>query len=455
MSASSEKLRGLDSKTFRFHGKNYRYFRHDYNKTYLNERAVEVSIVWEAVKQCKGRVLEVGNVLSHYFSISHEVIDKYEKAEGVLNVDVVDFTPPTRYDLIVSISTLEHIGWDEKPKDPEKILQAFENLKALLNPGGMLLATLPLGYNPVLDHLLEKKKIKFTEFYCLKRISKDNHWREVGWGEIRGTKYDFPFPLANAIVIGVWRKPKAMGKTGSEELKNFLFFDNWFEKEFKDGLGERYNTSKTALNLFLQNRGKTIVETGTMRKLDLLGDGGSTLLFGKFCKMYGEHLYTVDLSPEAIKAAKRLTKEFKENITYVTSDSVEFLHHFKGEIDLLYLDSLDCPVEGDATEAQEHQLKELSAAFGKLSNRAVILLDDNNFLNGGKTRLAKERLLRNRFTLLIDSQQSVWISLSLRTTIWHYLRRMRRAVFPEQTPLEKIYLKVVRPLVKVVLREPE
>jgi cyclopropane fatty-acyl-phospholipid synthase-like methyltransferase len=36
----------------------------------------------------------------------------------MINEGVVDFHPSKRYDIIVSISTFEHIGLDEKPKDP-------------------------------------------------------------------------------------------------------------------------------------------------------------------------------------------------------------------------------------------------------------------------------------------------------------------------------------------------
>jgi hypothetical protein len=82
----------------------------------------------------------VGNVLSHYFSVNHDVVDKYEKAEGVINRDIIDFHPSKEYDLIISISTLEHVGWDEDISDhkilhdPSKILRAIENLRGLLAP---------------------------------------------------------------------------------------------------------------------------------------------------------------------------------------------------------------------------------------------------------------------------------------------------------------------------------
>jgi cyclopropane fatty-acyl-phospholipid synthase-like methyltransferase len=45
------------------------------------------------------------------------------KKGGMINEGVVDFHPSKRYDIIVSISTFEHIGLDEKPKDPKKVLK--------------------------------------------------------------------------------------------------------------------------------------------------------------------------------------------------------------------------------------------------------------------------------------------------------------------------------------------
>ena len=142
-------------------------------------------------------------ILSHYFPISHDVLDKYEKSEGVINQDVVDFRPSQKYDLIVSISTLEHIGWDEEPKEPEKILLAIDRLKECLAPEGRMIVTLPLGYNPKMDQLLSEGKIKFTNQYFLKRVSNDNNWQEADKNEVLGIAYNYFNMTANGLVIGV------------------------------------------------------------------------------------------------------------------------------------------------------------------------------------------------------------------------------------------------------------
>lgn len=161
------------SRTFKFQGNTFSYFYHMYNATWRNERAVEVPIVWHIVRGHYGEtILEVGNVLSHYFPVDHDILDKYEEAMGVINRDVASFQPGKEYDLIVSISTLEHIGWDEKPRVPKKLLRAIKNLESLLASHGRIVCTLPLGYNPRLDEMLRQGKIRFTRFYCLKRTSK-------------------------------------------------------------------------------------------------------------------------------------------------------------------------------------------------------------------------------------------------------------------------------------------
>lgn len=194
---------------FTFQGSIYNYFYHEYHLTWNCERAVEIPIIWEIVKKYNGkRILEVGNVLSHYFSINHDILDKYEKANGVINQDVVDFRPNKKYDLIVSISTLEHVGWDEKPQDDMKILKAIQNLKSILAQNGKIVVTLPLGYNNVMDNLIRNGDIQFTKMFCLKRISNDNNkWIEVSWKDVQYARYNYPFPRANGLIVGVIEKP--------------------------------------------------------------------------------------------------------------------------------------------------------------------------------------------------------------------------------------------------------
>jgi hypothetical protein len=194
-------------RTFCFEGATYPCFFHSYNLTWSNERAVEIPIVRARIAEVRAanpaaRVLEVGSVLPHYGPVAHPVLDKFETGPGVINEDVVSYRSPAPLDLIVSISTLEHVGWDEEPKDPGKIPRAIANLAGQLAPGGTMLVTLPLGYNPDLDALLGRNAIPFTRRLCLRRRGWCR-WEEVGWEEIAGSPYGEGWPGARGLVIGI------------------------------------------------------------------------------------------------------------------------------------------------------------------------------------------------------------------------------------------------------------
>ena len=202
-------------RTFVFNGREYEYFYHDYNETWCSERTVEVPIIWRIVQDNpNARTLEVGNVLSHYFKTTHTIVDKYEKWPGVINEDIVEFNPPTKFDLIVSISTLEHVGWNirHEARDPPKFFRAISKLTSLLMPGGMIWFTVPLGYNPYVDSAISSKALKLDGEFFLKRISSDNSWKQCDFDEVRNSVYGVfkirsadtpPFPRANAILVGL------------------------------------------------------------------------------------------------------------------------------------------------------------------------------------------------------------------------------------------------------------
>src|SRR5690606_15221507 len=132
----SESSRG----SFDWDGRQVPYFRHNYHYTWLGERNVEVALAKEVVEAHRGmKILEVGNVTPHYLDVDHTVVDKYEVAPGVINLDVVDIDlPPATFDLVMAISTLEHVGLDEAVLDPAKPARAVELLKSLVRPGGKL-----------------------------------------------------------------------------------------------------------------------------------------------------------------------------------------------------------------------------------------------------------------------------------------------------------------------------
>lgn len=174
--------------------------------------------------------------------------------------------------------------------------------------------------------------------------------------------------------------------------------------------GERYNTFLYSLEL-LNSRctEPLIVETGTLRQENDFGAGYSTYIFGEYVSLFGGRLITIDISAKNIDTSKRLTEKFKENITYICEDSLIYLNGYTSEkIDYLYLDSFDCPLTGDATDAQLHNLHEFKSAEPFLSKNAIIVIDDANLENGGKSRLTHQYLSDRGYIMSMFHQQSVW-----------------------------------------------
>jgi hypothetical protein len=190
--------------TFIFAGKKHRYEIHPFILD--NERTVEIGIATGFLRDRTGRILEVGNVLTNFHPFPHDVVDKYEIAPGVINEDIVSYSPGKKYDAIVSISTLEHVGWDETPRQPGKIILAIERLKELLADNGQMLVTLPMGYNHFVDQMVRENKTGFSETRYMLRVSAGNRWREAQLAEVAGMKFGSPFPCANAIVVGWFHK---------------------------------------------------------------------------------------------------------------------------------------------------------------------------------------------------------------------------------------------------------
>jgi SAM-dependent methyltransferase len=180
---------------FELGGEHYPFARRLYGLTWTTERAVEVPVAQRLVESRREkRILEVGNVLSHYGEVAHEVVDKYERAPGVRNVDVLDLPPEPAYDLIVTVSTIEHVGRDEVPREPERAIEALEHLRRLLHPGGELFATIPVGYNPALDRRLAEGPYEL-------RAMRRRPWREVEPGEAFQCAYDFLVYSASAVLF--------------------------------------------------------------------------------------------------------------------------------------------------------------------------------------------------------------------------------------------------------------
>lgn len=139
--------------TFTYHGTRLTECDDPYNATRDNERAVEIPVAKWFMSTSYGSGVEVGNVLAHYGCKTQRlIVDLFEPGTDVLNADVRDCTF-VGLDFVVSVSTVEHVGWDDD-HDPKAAVLALTHMRSFLKPEGTMLVTVPLGYNPPLDEAL-------------------------------------------------------------------------------------------------------------------------------------------------------------------------------------------------------------------------------------------------------------------------------------------------------------
>lgn len=195
---------------FIFKERKYDYCLEKYNLSWRTERTLEIPIIQQFIKDnLELNILEIGCVLKHYESSpanNWTIIDKYEKFENVINEDIVKYKPGEKFDLIVSVSTVEHIGIDDGPVDPEKAKNAIDYImNNLLNKNGKFAFTIPIGYNKYLDQQILNDKIFISEKHYFTRVP-NNEWIEVVKGKVLNFIYGKPYIGANALFIGIIKK---------------------------------------------------------------------------------------------------------------------------------------------------------------------------------------------------------------------------------------------------------
>jgi len=172
----------------------------------------------------------------------------------------------------------------------------------------------------------------------------------------------------------------------------------------------RRGTFEKALRLLEDRQIKTIVETGTARGGDLAftGDGGFTIIFGYWCFLNQADLYSVDIEERAIQRARTMVSEWETNIHFFQDDSVHFLENFAKPIEFLYLDSFDFD-RNDPEPSQLHHLREIEAAYEKLTENAVVMIDDCGLPHGGKGKFVIDYLKNKGWKIYAQGYQVIML----------------------------------------------
>jgi len=189
------------------------------------------------------RVLEVGNTLRHYENelswlcnlAERRIIDKFETYPGVEQLDVMELERGQGYDLILCLSTVEHIGQHTTPdgqygeaggevahrRDRFAPLGAIARIYDLLAEDGRALITVPFGRltdggwwiqfsRPYLNLLkshfdvpedalsvkaLKREQIQIYDPHPSQR------WVQTDTASVADTEFNTPGPHANAIAV--------------------------------------------------------------------------------------------------------------------------------------------------------------------------------------------------------------------------------------------------------------
>jgi len=200
----------LRPKHFFFNGKKIQYENSFYNTSFFNERTVEIPMVKEIISSYKrNNFLEIGNVLQHYnYPESRVIVDKYEVSQNVINEDIETYSTQTKFNLIVSISTLEHVGLDEGEMvtDKDKLQRCILNISNnLLAKEGVLIVTLPVNYNENVDKFIRENTIFQEKFFMKKDSLLLNTWKKVSFDDLTVKNRSKPI-LIEEVFFGIYRK---------------------------------------------------------------------------------------------------------------------------------------------------------------------------------------------------------------------------------------------------------
>ena len=215
---------------------------------------------------------------------------------------------------------------------------------------------------------------------------------------------------------GEWSAAQPLGASQQEEKDmEYTDFITKYDSEYAGRLDRRADGFRTIFGLLeaRPQRNYQILETGCVRGVDnWIGDGQSTVLFNSFLNFYDGLLISVDLSPDAIAVARRITSKKSH---FVCSDSIRFLRDLNKlagnglKLDLVYLNSFDVDFD-NAEPSAFHHIEEL-LSLGAASKGAILAIDDNLLVNGtwvGKGALVDKYLSDIGIQAIYRGYQFVW-----------------------------------------------
>lgn len=164
-----------------------------YNNPKTNERNIELPLGFWFLEEHPLNTIEIGEVTAMYHEAKHPVYD-LSSADASRRKDVFDINMTGCN--VLSISTVEHVGFGDYGNKPEPHL-AIEAIKKIRKEASRYLITFPVGYNIELDDDLMTSGIP----YFLMERDADNKWYYVRHKDLTKFKYNSPYYAGNAICV--------------------------------------------------------------------------------------------------------------------------------------------------------------------------------------------------------------------------------------------------------------
>lgn len=148
-----------------------------------HERDIEMPWGRRLLARARGRTLEVGNCTQRIWPDlpRRDIVCQYDELGGTQTVhreDICYFDRGVRYNLIVSLSTFEHVGNEYGPYIDSKAIEAVTHCMRLLAPRGRLAFTIPCGFHGALERWVVDHRDDWRSLALMVRVSDDNEWVE-------------------------------------------------------------------------------------------------------------------------------------------------------------------------------------------------------------------------------------------------------------------------------------
>lgn len=164
-----------------------------YNNPRTNERNIELPIGFWFIENYGDNLVEIGEVTAMYREAKHPVYDlssdQADRRRDVFDINMTDKN-------VLSISTVEHVGFGDYGNKPEPHL-AIEAIKKIRKEAQKYMITYPVGYNVELDDDLMESGIPYFVMFRDER----NKWFMSVHNDLTKFKYNDPFYAGNAIVV--------------------------------------------------------------------------------------------------------------------------------------------------------------------------------------------------------------------------------------------------------------